>query len=305
MVRSGSFKSRLGRFSNVGIVVLATALALLYPGPKAIAKLAVPVLVTLLLYSSFREMSPTRDTLTGYLWIVGGTLCFSYLVLPVVGIFVASALLDEPSVIGFAIMLSVPTTAGTAIVWTRFSDGDENLAAMSSITSIVAAPLVTPVVLSRLLNLTPAVPAARIVATILVIVLLSVALLFIVPPRVVSDRTIDLGTRGVLAVLIYSGVTTSTSSAISLALLATLSLATIVIVGLGMCILTVGGIALGLGWSEIIAVLYVGTLKNLGIALVIAAQYSGASIGLAIVVFYVWQSLLGAIFSELFSSVRH
>lgn len=292
------FVARVRRFENVGLVLAAVVLGVAVPGPGRYADVLVTPLVMFLIYGSLRGISVANVEYGSYGLVILCSLAVSYLVLPFGGIRVADALLSGDALIGMAIMLAAPTTAGSAIIWTRLAGGDSELAALASISSLGVAPLLTPAVLSALLGRGIAVPAGTMVVDLLVIVVGGIALLIAVPDRLVSEPLVDRGSGVAILLLIYSSIASVDVGAIDPASFGAVALFVLLLLGGGFVIVRATGSAAGLDRSTYLPLFFTGGLKNLGIALLIAFTYRSAMVVVVIVTYYVLQQLVGAVIAD-------
>lgn len=292
------FVARVRRFENVGLVLAAVVLGVAVPGPGRYADVLVTPLVMFLIYGSLRGISVANVEYGSYGLVILCSLAVSYLVLPFGGIRVADALLSGDALIGMAIMLAAPTTAGSAIIWTRLAGGDSELAALASISSLGVAPLLTPAVLSALLGRGIAVPVGTMVVDLLVIVGGGIALLIAVPDRLVSEPLVDRGSGVAILLLIYSSIASVDVGAIDPASFGAVALFVLLLLGGGFVIVRATGSAAGLDRSTYLPLFFTGGLKNLGIALLIAFTYRSAMVVVVIVTYYVLQQLVGAVIAD-------
>ncbi|MDX1744329.1 MAG: bile acid:sodium symporter, partial [Halobacteriales archaeon] len=114
-------------------------------------------------------------------------LTITYVAVPVAGISLARHLLSGDPLVAVAVRLSVPATAGSAIVYTRRSHGNAELSGLASAGTIVLAPLLTPYVLAHLVDKPVDLPKARIEFELLVILVASLVLLWAVPNRLLGE----------------------------------------------------------------------------------------------------------------------
>ncbi|WP_336362080.1 bile acid:sodium symporter [Halalkalicoccus salilacus] len=292
------FVARARRFENVGLVLAAVVLGVAVPEPGRYADVLVTPLVIFLIYGSLRGITLTDVEYGSYGLVILCSLAVSYLVLPFGGIRVANALLSGDALIGMAIMLAAPTTAGSAIIWTRLAGGDSKLAAFASISSLGVAPLLTPAVLSALLDRRVVMPIETMVVDLLVIVGGGVALLITIPDRLVSERLVDRGSGVAILLLIYSSIASVDVRAIDPASFGTVSLFVLFLLGGGFVLVRAISNVMGIDRSTYLPFFFTGGLKNLGIALVIAFTYRSAMVVVVIVTYYVLQQLVGAVIAD-------
>ncbi|WP_238532793.1 bile acid:sodium symporter [Halalkalicoccus jeotgali] len=293
------YVARARRFENVWLVLGAVALGVLVPGPGEYADVLVTPLVVFLIYGSLRGIEVATVEYRSYGLVICCSLVVSYVLLPFGGIRVAGAFLTGDALLGMAIVLAAPTTAGSAIIWTRLAGGDSEVAALVSISSLAVAPLVTPVVLSSLLDRRVAVPAETMVIDLLVIVLGGVALAVVLPDRLISDVAVDRASGLAILCLIYSSIASVDIGAIDPTGLAVVMALVVSLLGAGFVLVRSVGVRMGIDRSTYLPLFFTAGLKNLGIALLIAFAYRSVMVVVVIVTYYVLQQLVGALIADL------
>ncbi len=292
------FVARVRRFENVGLVLTAVVLGLVVPEPGGYVDVLVTPLVIFLVYGSLRGINLSNAEYGSYGSVLLCSLGVSYLIVPFGGMRAADALLTGDALTGMAIVLAAPTTAGSAIIWTRLAGGDSELAALVSIGSLGVAPLLTPAVLSALLGRRVAVPIESMVVDLLVIVAGGAALLISVPDRLVSERLVDRGSGLAILVLIYSSIASVDVGAIDHASFGAVSALVVLLLGGGFLLVRIVGDAAAVDRSTYLPLFFTGGLKNLGIALVIAVEYASAMVVVVVVTYYVLQQLVSAVIAD-------
>lgn len=288
----------LSRVSSLLVVAIAVVAGVAAPvGGPYLEPLVAPM-VAVLVFLSFRGLAGVATGLRSGAAVVGLSLVVSYLLVPVLGIGVATHLLSGEARLGLAVVLAAPTTAGSAIVWTRLSGGDAQLSTLASVASIALAPIATPVVLAGIAGRTAAVPVDAILLELAAIVALAAVLVRLVPAGAVSDETADRLSMAVILALIYTSVATLEAGAVDGAVLGAVLLASLVILALGAAASVGLGVSLGLARPELLALAFAGNLKNLGIALLVAVAVGSAVAVTAVVAYYVLQQLLGALVAD-------
>lgn len=287
--------SYLRRLRNVLVVLLAVAVGVLYPTGAAFVQPFTVAIVTFLVFSSLRDVSLTWGRLRSSAGPIGIVLVVSYLVIPTVGILWARLFLDDAALLGVAAMLAAPTTAGSAIVWTRVGGGNDELSGITSLASIALAPVVTPLVLIWLVGEFHALPVVPLATQLLLITAAAVGLLAIVPTETVDDGTIEWGSVGAILLLIYAGVGTAGIGTISVTFLAHVGLLVGVVFAVGLLVGLVLCLASNRSREDVLSVFYSGTLKNLGISLVVVLPLGSTVAIHAIIVYYVSQQLFSAV----------
>ncbi|SEW30803.1 bile acid:sodium symporter family protein [Natrinema salifodinae] len=293
---------RLADQRNVLVVLLSAAAGLLVPGPERYTSILLTPLVIFLVYGSIRGLSLAKVDLGSIGLPVALSLGLGYVLLPLVGLPVAGLVLPDPALTGVAITLAVPTTAGSAIVWTRFSRGDAQLAAIVSIVSILLAPIATPLLLLFLVGHRGGVPVRSILADVLLIVGVAVVLSRAVPDAALSERTTEYGSGVAIACIIYTGVAGADPATVSARTVVGLVAVSVAILGLGLGMAYAAGRYYDLGRRRILPIFFAGSFKNLGIALLIAAGYASGLAVLAIITYYVVEQLTGAVIADLAGS---
>ena len=279
----------LARYRNVLLVVGAVGLGVFVPEFGPTLRPLVTPLVIFLVFSSLRGLRPGEIDVSSYAALILLSLGISYVVLPIGGIRIADLVLDDGAVVGFAIALSAPTTAGSAIIWTRFARGDVQLATTASIVSLLVAPVVTPIVLTRLVGTQAAVPVGSILTDLAIIVA-------IVPSDALSPRTIDRGATLAILLLIYTSVAGVEVTDVTGWHVLTVVGLSVLLVAFGLVISVL--CERGLGLSRSIPLFLTSTLKNLGIALLIALAYTDPLVVFSIITYYIVQQLSGAVLAD-------
>jgi predicted Na+-dependent transporter len=282
------------RYRNLLLVAGAAGAGAFAPAFGSLLEPLVTPLVVFLVFSSLRGLRLGEIDGSSYLALVALSLGISYAVLPIGGIYLANAVSDGGTVVGFAVALSVPTTAGSAIVWTRLSRGDVQLATTITIASLLVAPVATPIVLTRLIGSQATVPAVSILTDLLIIVGGGVALAVAVPSDAVSSRTVDVGATLAILLLIYTSVAgVDVTDVGGRHLLATAGVSAL-LVGLGLGVSLLCKRVLGLSRSQTLPLFFTSSLKNLGIGLLIAFSFGDPLVVVSVISYYVVQQFSGA-----------
>ncbi len=286
------------RYRNVVLVVGSVGLGTLVPDFGPYLEPLVTPLVIFLVFSSLQGLRLPEIETSSYAFVVVLSLCISYVALPIGGIRLAEFVLEEGAVLGFAIALAAPTTAGSAIIWTRLSRGDVQLATTISIVSLLVAPLATPIVLTQLVGSQGTIPVLSIIADLAIIVGGGALFSRVIPSGTLSPRAMDLGSTLAILLLIYTSVAGVEVDTVTgwhlLAVVGTSAL--LVIFGLLVSILCKGGF--GLSRTETLPLFFTSSLKNLGIALLIALSYADPLVVFSIIAYYVVQQLFGAVLAD-------
>lgn len=288
----------LSHFKHVLLVLCAVAVGVWLPEFGLVTQPLTTPLVIFLIFGSLRRLRLTEIDPVPYVGIIALSLVVSYTVLPLGGMQIASRFLADGALLGVAIMLAVPTTAGSAIVWTRLSGGDDQLTSIISVASLLLAPLVTPIIFRMLVHSQVQPPVGTLLWDLLIIVGGGVALVLVVPSGLVSERTVDRGAGLAILVLIYSSLANLELGSIELGDVAPILLVTLLVIGGGLLLSLVAGYSFRLQHASVLPLFLTSTLKNLGIALFIAFSYPSPLTVVAIVTYYAVQQLLGAVLAD-------
>ena len=297
LVPVGSAK-HVRRVRNVLVVLVAVVAGVVYPAGAQYVQPVTELIVILLLYSSLRGVEITRERFAASLGSVGVVLVLSYLLIPAVGIGWSRLYLADGSLLGVAIILSAPATAGSSIVWTRLGRGNEELSGMASLASIAFAPLLTPVVLFLLVGHIHSLPVVDLGSKLLVIIAAAITLRYFVPLDAVDDRTVEYGSIASIMLLIYAGVGRTgleNTTALFVGQIGSLVLVVFVVGFLAVLLLHV---ASDRSREDLLSLFFTGTLKNLGISLFVVLSYGSTIAIQAIIVYYVSQQLVSALFVD-------
>jgi predicted Na+-dependent transporter len=257
--------------------------------------------VVLLVYASIRGIDIKQTEIKSYGKIVLISLIISFLILPLIGVEIAKTLSSTNTVTGFAVALSAPTTAGSAIIWTRLSNADVELATIVSIISILISPVVTPTILSELVGSQVTVPTVSILSNLFIIIVGGVMLTVVIPSNYISPSQINIGSTIIIFLLIYTSI-----SRINLQNLVISNLFPIFATSL---LLTtfIGGIIILSKYKypiqryTIIPMYLTINMKNFGIGILISLSFSTSIVVLTVIIYHISQQLLGALISDIFT----
>lgn len=302
----GSLYGLVSRLRNVVLVLSAVGLGFAVPSIGAQLTPLITPLVVFLVYSSFRDTSPKPSMIRSYWGLLVLSLGLTYILLPVFGIRLVDMFLSGGTRIGFIISLAVPTTTGSAIVWTRLSDGEVQFSTVASVASLLVAPVCTPILLGYLLGGAAGSPTVSILSDLLVILLAGLGLHRLVPPETISDRSVTRATTAAIMLLIYTSVSGSNVSGITIWWLVQVLSVSVLLLMIGILLVTGIAYLLELSTSTALSLFFVGNLKNLGIALIIAVSYTEPSVITTIVCYYVFQQIIAALIADLrYPITRH
>lgn len=278
--------------------MLAVALGVFVPHASRHLEQVVTPLVIVLIYGSLRGFSLERVLSGSHVFLASLSLLVSYVVLPLGGMHVIRMAVSGDALVGFAIILSVPTTAGSAIIWTRLSDGDDQLAATTSMLSLFLAPIATPFVFSALVGPGVGIPLRSLVLELAVIILGGWVLAVAIPDSTISAAAIDSASSVIILVLIYVGVARVDIATLPVSRFASFVFVSLFLLSMVFAISLLVQRLLRVGVEQSIPLFFTSGLKNLGIALLIGISYPSSIVAVPIIVYYIVQQLIGAMFAD-------
>jgi predicted Na+-dependent transporter len=285
----------LKRLRNVLLVLLAVVAGVLFPQGAPVVQRLTLLIVTFLVYSSLVGVSVDRDSVARSVLPVAGVLFVSYVVVPLVGGTWVGLFLSDGMALGVAAILATPATAGSAIVWTRVARGNVELAGIATLSSLAVAPLLTPLVLAQLTTRSIAVPIGSLGTDLLIVTVTAVVLLVVVPTDAVNEGTMRYAAALSIALLIYAGVGVTGTVPTSFVMLGRIGLVAIVVFAAGL----VSGVLivrlLDGTREDLVAVFFSGTLKNLGVSMLIVLSVSSQVAIFAVVGYYISQQVASAL----------
>jgi predicted Na+-dependent transporter len=226
---------------------------------------------------------------------------FSYFFLPIAGSYFVQRFFDEKIFIGFVILLIAPTTAVSA-VWTRFSEGDEQLATTISVGSVVLSPVILPILLTYLLGSQTSVPVVSILIELLTVIVGGGILTIIVPSSIVSRKKITHGSRIALFAIIYSTTAQVGFTGFALVDLLKISSGGITLFICGLIVFIIIGKYVKIKQKQLTALFFSSNMKNLGIALLISnSMYPEPIVITTIVTYFLIQQVGSAIIADFVS----
>lgn len=289
----------LNRFTNVLLVIGAVSVGVFVPHFGSYVDPLITPLVIFLVFTSLQGVQLAEIEFSSYAVLIILSLCISYVVLPAGGMQLVESVLADDARLGFAIALSVPTTAGSAIIWTRLARGDVQLAATISIVSLVVAPVVTPIVLTQLVGSQITVPIVSILLDLLIIVGGGVLLTVGIPSGSIPPRIIENGSTGAILLLIYAGVAGVEVSEITGWNFLSILSVSVLLFGFGLVISTLCEHGFSIARVRTLPLFFTANLKNLGIALLISFPFSEPLVTISIITYYVVQQLGGALLADI------
>jgi predicted Na+-dependent transporter len=296
-----SLASRLRNLRSVLLVFAAVVVGLVFPAAAPFVRDLTPWIVAFLVYSSLVGVSFSRTGLVRSLRPIAAVLFITYAVIPVVGGLWSGLFLSDGMGLGTMAILAAPATAGSAIVWTRLAGGNVDVSGLATISSLLLAPLCTPVILRHLTGGSTTALHTGIEWQLLFIIVVAVILLAVAPDGVGSPTMLDSVTAISIGLLIYAAVGTTgmerpmyvLSRAGSVVVVVFL---TAIAVGFVFTLVTRGT------REDLIAIVFSGSLKNLGIALLIVIGTSSPAALSMVIGYYVSQQLLSAVLIDGLSS---
>lgn len=291
-------RSVIDRYQNVLFIMGAVGVGVFVPSIESYTAPLITPLVIFLVFTSLQGLQLGEIDLSSYAVLVVLSLCISYVLLPIGGIHLAEFMLNNNSVIGFAIALSVPTTAGSAIVWTRLARGDVQLATTISLISLTVAPIATPIVLTQLLESQIVVPIDSLLLDLLIIVGGGALFALCIPSTLFSTRTLDRGSTLAILLLIYTSVASVDVASVSGWYLLKIGSVSVLLVGFGLCLSILCERSFNISRRQTFPLFFTSSLKNIGIALLIALAFTDPLVVLSIIVYYIIQQLSGAALAD-------
>lgn len=104
---------------HVMVVLFAVGLGVVVPQAAHAVTSVSLLIVAFLVFSSLRGTTIARGDPSRFLLPATSVLTITYFVIPLLGVSWARYLLSGDALLGAAVVLSAPATAGSAIVWTR------------------------------------------------------------------------------------------------------------------------------------------------------------------------------------------
>lgn len=296
-----SLASHLQNLRSVLLVCVAVLAGLSFPAAAPFVRELTPLIVAFLIYSSLVGVSFSRTKLSRSLRPIAAVLVISYGIVPVVGGLWGGTFLSAGMNLGVVAILAAPATAGSAIVWTQLAGGNVDISGLSTIGSLLLAPLFTPIILRNLTDETTVVLQTGIEWQLLGIFLVAAILLVIVPDGIGDSAALDYVTAASIGVLIYAAVGTTgmedplyvlsrAGSVVVVVFLAT------IVAAFAFTVATTGT------REDLVAIVFSGSLKNLGIALLIVINLSSSAALSMVIGYYVSQQLLSAVLIDSVSS---
>jgi len=289
------------KYKNVLVVLTSVVFGSIIPEYGSYFEPLITLFVIFLVYASIRGINIRQTQIMAYSKIVSISLVISFFILPVIGVEVAEILSSPNTVTGFAVALSAPTTAGSAIIWTRLSNADVELATIVSLVSILISPIVTPTILSNLVGSQINVPTVSILSNLFIIIAGGIVLTIIIPSNYISSSQINTGSTVIIFLLIYTSVSRIDIKDLLISdlvpIFAVSTLLTIFMSG----ILLLSKYKYKMPLYTAIPMYLSINMKNLGIGLLISLSFSSSIVVITVIMYHILQQILGAFISDLFT----
>lgn len=288
----------LGRLSMVFVIGVAAVLGVVLPDPGALLQPFTTVLVVFLVYASLRSFEAEEFSMDSVGLVLVGML-LSYMVVPFTAEAIGSLLLGRSTLMGVIVIAVGPTTAGSAVIWTRLSDGDVTLSLMIATTSILITPVVMPALISYYLAEQVAFSSYHVVGELVIIVGGGLFLTLAIPEDTLDEISIDRAALVAIAALVYIGVATSPLTGSPIPVVLHVAVTTIAVTGTVFALSTAVGTVLRLNRYLVRGLFFAGSLKNLGIAVIVVPLLAvGGEAMIGAVTFYVTQQIASSVIAE-------
>lgn len=274
---------------SLTVVIAATVAGLVFPAFASPLQPLIPLLVAGLIVPAFYGLDVHELSAANLSTPAVVSLAVLYLVVPLALYPVAAVVLTGEILLGAAVVLSAPLTAGSSILWTRLSGGDALLSTVIVLLSMGLAPLVMPGLLTLFAGSSVELATSDVVLDLAAIILGAAAVAYVLPQGVVSDTQFDVFSVATLGTLIYVGVSGATLSGTGPQLAA--------VGGLAMAALGLSaGVAylldaFGVRRDACVTVMFSSSMKNLSVSVMVGAILGGGAIIASITAFHVVQQI--------------
>lgn len=276
------------------LIGTAVVLGLWIPLPAHLSVLTTPLVALLIfaaVYGSDRAAISNVDRPAFPIVAIAFVFFISLVFAPIPALF-----LDGPTLVGVLVAIAAPSTAGSAIVWTKYGGGDASATVLITLSAIALAPLVTPVLLAVMVGQGIQLDPLPVVLELFLVVAGGALLWWAVPEDAISEATVGQLSLLTVGLLVYVGTATSPVDAIGITDMATvglLALAFLVLVAV-----VSSGAVYFIGWSRAVALFFSSGLRNLGIGVAVAGALHVRGVVVAVVVFYIVQQLFATVAAE-------
>ena len=292
------------RLSGVILVLSASIAGVVFPFLGTYLHSYIPVFVMYLIYVSLADIKNINVLSQSKSSLILLSLLISYILLPVIGINMANQILHTPIIIGFTIALSAPTTAGSALIWSKLSGANVALTTVTSIVSIVLSPLITPILLYFYLGSQGSLPFESLLLELFFVITGGVILALVLPDKLSRSRFFSPSAKATIFIIIYASVSDITISDVVMTELIYILIFSVFLLALGAMLVGVFRRIYDLSLNDAIPVYLTSNLQNLGIAVVIGTSFGNTLIMLTIISYFVCQQLCGAIIADVTSEYQ-
>jgi len=291
----------ISKYKNMLVVLTSIVFGATIPRYSGYFEPFITVFVVFLVYASIRGINIKQTQLMAHSKMVSMSLVVSFFILPVIGVEVAKMLSSTSTVTGFAVALSAPTTAGSAIIWTRLSNADVELATIVSILSILISPIVTPTILSKLVGSQVSVPTVSILSNLFIIIAGGIALMIIIPSNYISSSQINTGSTIIIFLLIYTSVSRINIQNLMISdLIPIFAISTLLTTLIG-GVLLLSRYKYKTSMYTAIPMYLTINMKNLGIGILVSLSFSSSIVVITVIMYHILQQILGAFISDFFT----
>lgn len=276
------------------LIGTAVVLGLWIPLPRNLSVLTTPLVALLIfaaVYGSDRTALRNVDRPTFPLVAIAFVFFISLVFAPI-----PALILDGPALVGVLVAIAAPSTAGSAIVWTKYGGGDASATVIITLSAIGLAPLVTPILLAAMVGHGIQVDPLPVVLELGLVVTGGGLLWWLVPDNAISEETVGQLSLLIVGLLVYVGTATSPVDQIGITevgIVGVLAFAFLVLVA----VVSFAAVYF-IGWSRAVALFFSSGLRNLGIGVAVAGTLHVRGVVVAVVVFYIVQQLCATVVAE-------
>lgn len=285
------------------LIVIAAALAFIYPAPPAFATIT-NLGIALLFYLYGARLS-TSEALQGLKhWKLHVTiLAFTFLVYPLIGVALGKILPPELA-LGILYLCLVPSTVQSSVAFTSIARGNVAGAIVSASLSNLVGVLATPLLVMMLMNREAAIDTS---------VFLEISLLLLAPfvlgqltrrwtKNIAASKLTKIVDRGSIALVVYTAFSKGNFDATweTIAVLVAFSFA---LVAFMLWLTKVAGKRLGFSLPDIRAIQFCGSKKSLATGLPMAAViFGGGTVILPLMIYHQVQLMMCSWYASRVSS---
>jgi predicted Na+-dependent transporter len=284
---------------NIFGVLAATALGVVVPSFGQWLQPLITPIVAFLIYSSLYNIKLRNVNMRSYASVLLATLFITYVGLPMISVGLSGFLESDGTLVGLFVVMAAPSTAGSAIIWTRLSGGDVFLSTIASTFSIIFAPIATSILLVLLLHKEVQTLIPAIAAKLGIIIVGALLLRLIIPENTISDHHLEKGSQIAIVLLVYTGVATSSLKSLSLMDAVIVGSIVITLLFCGLLLAASCAAVLNIQPEQTFSLFFTSTFKNLGISLLIAVSFPIEGVIPVIVIYYILQQIAGATITDL------